>query len=134
MATRTDIYGVGLDYPFRWDETVGGAALAEGPRSVVASLIRLFDVAPGESFTNPEYGCALRLLVFENDDEVFRALAVNAVREAVSRWEPRVDDILEIQLERDDNTAPHLIFLRVFFSLIDDQQTYNFVYPFTAPE
>ena len=132
MADRNDVYGGGFSYPFQFDDE-GGVAYVSGAASVAASLTRLFDTAPGEEFMRPEYGCTLRNLIFEQDTEVFRALAITAVQEAVARWEPRIESILDIQLERDDELSPNTIQIRVFFRLIKDQVVYNFVAPFSIP-
>lgn len=130
---RKEIYGAGFEYPFSFSEETGGVASAIYERSVVASLIRLFDTAPGEEFMLPAYGCALKLMVFENDTEAFRAMAVTAIREAVARWEPRVDQILSIELEEDPDDDNRIL-IRIFLTLIKNQEVYNFVYPFQLPE
>lgn len=129
---RDSIYGSGFGYPFTFDDATGGAGVASGKESVVASLIRLFDTAPGEEFMLPEYGCALKNLVFEQDTDVLRALALTVIQEAVARWEPRVERVLDIQIEEDES-RPNALGIRVFFRLIKDQTQFNFVYPFAVP-
>lgn len=132
MVERDSIYGSGFAYPFMWDEQKGGAAEASGKDSVVASLVRLFDTAPGEEFMRPEYGCPLKLLVFEQDTEVFRALVTTVIREAVERWEPRVEEVTSVEIE--EGAEPNTIHLRVTFQLIKDAGLYNFVYPLSVPD
>lgn len=130
---RELIYGSGFGYPLQFDAGTGGVSQADGRASVVASLIRLFDTSPGEEFMRPEYGCALQSLVFEQDTEGFRALALTVVQDAVYLWEPRVSNILDLQIERDDLRTPNMLLIRIFLRLIQDQTTYNFVYPFSIP-
>lgn len=129
---RTSLYGAGFNYPFSFDSTTGGAQPATAVDSVRASLLRLFDTAPGEEFMNPAYGSPLKSLLFEQDTEVLRALAETVVRQAVSRWEPRVAEVLRVDLESDE-TNDHALTLRVYFRLIESQTIYNMVYPFVRP-
>lgn len=131
MADRNDLYGSGFQYPFRFSSATGGVERASAIESVRASLRRLFDTAPGEEFMMPEYGCAIKNLVFEQDTEVFRALCETVIREAVAQWEPRIAEIVDLQIARDDSGAnPNLLTITVFFRLIESQTVDNFVYPF----
>lgn len=125
------LLGEGFAYPGGVDEATGGVLSAAGVASVRASLFRLFETAPGEEFFLPEYGCQLKYLVFEEDTEVLRALAEVVVREAVRRWEPRVQDVISIVVEPVSDAAPHVLQLRVAFRLINSQSTENLVYPLT---
>lgn len=129
MADVSDLYGEGFDYPQDFDGN-GGLARAKAVESVKASLFRLFDTAPGEEWFLPEYGCALKHLVFEEDSEVFRALADKAIREAVYRWEPRVEEIISLRIQGTTDAQPHTVEISVDFKLIEDQTIYNLVYPF----
>lgn len=132
MADRSDVYGAGFEYPLNINEGTGGVSTVESERSVVSSLIRLFDTAPGEEFMLPEYGCSLKLLAFENDTEAFRAMVITSIREAVTAWEPRVDEILDIQIKQSPD-RPNQINIEIFMTLIQNQQVYNFVYPWNIP-
>jgi uncharacterized protein len=132
MHDRDGIYGSGFTYPFRWDEDSGGAGGVHGAESVAASLLRLFDTAPGEEFMRPDYGCGLKYLIFDQDTEVFKAVAITTIQQAVARWEPRVDEILDIEVETDEERTNEIL-VRVYFRLIKDQTVYNFVYPFSTP-
>lgn len=126
---RQDLYGSGFAYPFGFDSATGGVKQAEAVDSVRASLYRLFETAPGESFMEPAYGCALKSLVYEQDTLVLRALAQTAVRQAVARWEPRIAEVLQVDVDADPKDPNHLQ-LRVYFRLIESQTVENMVYPF----
>jgi phage baseplate assembly protein W len=39
----------------------------------------------------PEYGCNLFLLIFSPNDNTTAGLAIHYVRQAIDRWEPRVE-------------------------------------------
>ncbi|HUP20556.1 MAG TPA: GPW/gp25 family protein [Gemmatimonadota bacterium] len=69
----------------------GSLAMVEGDDSVRQALLLLLSTAPGERVMRPRYGCDLRRLAFSPIDDTAAGLAVHYVRQAVERWEPRVE-------------------------------------------
>lgn len=65
--------------------TVGDAA------AIRQSLLMLLTTRPGERVMRPAYGCNLRALAFEPNDDTTAGLAMHYVRQAIARWEPRVE-------------------------------------------
>ena len=55
----------------------------------------------------PQYGCNLHLLVFSPNDDTTAGLAIHYVREALSRWEPRVE-VLTLDAGRNDFSPEQL--------------------------
>lgn len=47
----------------------------------------------------PDYGCAIHGLTFSPNDDTTAALAIHFVRQALLRWEPRID-ILKVDAEQ----------------------------------
>ena len=68
--------------------------------AVRQSLLMLISTRPGERVMRPEYGCDLHRLVFSPNDDTTAGLAIHFVRQAVERWEPRVE-ILRVDANRD---------------------------------
>ena len=129
MATPS-ILGSGWQYPFAMNGDGGVQGVSEVD-SVRASLKRLFDTAPGTEFMLPEYGCPMSQMVFEADTEVTRAIATTLMRDSVLRWEPRVAEIVDVQVNP-DGEQEHVILFRIFFRLINSQKIENLVYPYTT--
>jgi phage baseplate assembly protein W len=73
----------------------GGVAMVAGDDSVRQALLLLLSTIPGERVMRPTYGSELHRLVFAPNDQTTAGLAILYVRQAVSRWEPRVD-ILDV--------------------------------------
>ena len=71
------------------------------------SLLMLISTRPGERVMRPEYGCDLHRLVFAPNDDTTAGLAIHFVRQAVERWEPRVE-ILRVDANRDPYEETHL--------------------------
>ena len=69
------------------------AALAtvEDDDAIRQALLLLVSTRPGERVMRPEYGCDLHKLLFAPNDDTTAGLAIHYVRQAVERWEPRVD-------------------------------------------
>lgn len=69
----------------------GRIAMADGSEAVRQRLLLLLSTIPGERVMRPDYGCDLHRLVFARNDPATAGLAIHYVRQAVERWEPRVD-------------------------------------------
>lgn len=69
----------------------GGLATVDDADAVRQSIILLLTTIPGERVMRPDYGCPLHRLMFAPADATTAGLAIHYVRQAVSRWEPRVE-------------------------------------------
>jgi uncharacterized protein len=69
----------------------GGVAMIEGDRVVRQAIMMLLSTTPGERVMRPDYGCPLNRLVFEPNDATTAGLAIHYVRQALIRWEPRIE-------------------------------------------
>jgi phage baseplate assembly protein W len=67
----------------------------------------LISTAPGERVMRPEYGCDLSRLVFSPNDDTTAGLAIHFVRQAVERWEPRVE-VVHVEAALDPEEATRL--------------------------
>ncbi len=65
--------------------------MIEGNASVRQAILLLMTTIPGERVMRPDYGCDLHRLVFSPNDATTHGLAIHYVRQALRRWEPRVD-------------------------------------------
>jgi hypothetical protein len=69
----------------------GGIEMVDGESSVRQSILLLMSTRPGERVMRPDYGCDLQQLAFSPNDDTTAGLAVHYVRQALARWEPRID-------------------------------------------
>lgn len=69
----------------------GGVAMVDEAVSVRQAILLLLGTRPGERVMRPDYGCDLFKLVFAPGDNTTAGLAIHYVREALARWEPRID-------------------------------------------
>jgi len=69
----------------------GGIEMVAEHASVRQAILLLLTTSPGERLMRPDYGCDLQRLVFSPNDATTHGLAIHYVRQALQRWEPRID-------------------------------------------
>ena len=89
----------------------GGIEMVEDNAAVRQAILALLSTRPGERVMRPEYGCNLHLLVFSPTDDTTAGLAIHYVRQALNRWEPRVE-ILTLDAGRNPS-APEQLDIRL---------------------
>lgn len=85
----------------------GRIELVEEEASVRQAILLLLSTVPGERVMRPGYGCALERLIFQPNDGTTAGLALHYVRQALDRWEPRID-VLRLDAERDEGDPTRL--------------------------
>jgi hypothetical protein len=96
--------------------------------SVRQAILLLLSTIPGERVMRPDYGCQLHRLVFSPNDETTAGLAIHYVRQALDRWEPRID-VLRLDAERNTEDPEQLIIsleYRVRATQQTDATTFSF--------
>jgi uncharacterized protein len=68
-----------------------GVEMVEGDAAVRQAVLLLLSTTPGERVMRPEYGCALQRLVFSPNDDTTAGLVIHYIRQAIARFEPRVE-------------------------------------------
>ena len=127
MADGADFIGRGILWPLRVDQS-GSIALGSGPEDINASIRMVIITAPGERVMRPQFGCRIWELLFEPINANTLGLMSEAVRDAVSQWEPRVD-LEDVNVEPDpENAARVTIDLRYRVKATNDRR--NLVFPF----
>lgn len=69
----------------------GGIEMVAEHASVRQAILLLLTTKPGERLMRPDFGCDLHRLVFAPNDATTQGLAIHYVRQALQRWEPRID-------------------------------------------
>ena len=57
-----------------------------GDEAIRGKIIQVLFTAPGERVHHPDFGCGLFNLVFEPNNEIFRAATEFTVGQALTRW------------------------------------------------
>ena len=80
----------------------------------------------------PEFGCGINDLVFEANTVALRAIVQRRVREALTRWEPRID-VTDVRVETAPDARNYLI-VRIDYRVRANNAFFNLVYPFFLNE
>jgi phage baseplate assembly protein W len=105
----------------------GGIDMVDEHESVRQSILLLLSHTRGERVMRPEYGCDLHKLVFAPNDDTTAGLAIHYTRQALERWEPRIDIIrLDAGSNADDPTRLDIMLeYRVRATQLNEQLTYS---------
>lgn len=85
----------------------GRVALVHGDAAIRQAILMLLETVPGERLMRPAYGSHLHRLLFSANDETTAGLAIHYVRQALQRWEPRID-IEDVDASADPDIASRL--------------------------
>lgn len=85
----------------------GGLDTISDRAGVRQALLLLLLTRPGERVLRPTYGCELHKLLFWPNDDTTAGLAIHYVRQAIERWEPRVDRV-RVDAQRNPETDSRL--------------------------
>jgi phage baseplate assembly protein W len=126
LTTRTDHVGRGWSFPL--ELTSGGSfRLVSGAAELDAAIRLILGTRPGERVLRPDFGCAMWAQTFAPLTDSTVGLVVQAVREAVERWEPRVD-LEQVHGEPDHEQACIAVTVEYRVRATNDHR--SLVYPF----
>lgn len=127
-----DFIGQGWTFPPRIGPR-GGIALTSGAEEIHDAIRMILSTEPGERVMRPDFGCAIWGLVFAPTDANTLGLMAHLVREAVERWEPRVE--LEAVVATPDPEDQALVQIEISYVVKSTNDRRNLVYPFfTIPK
>lgn len=121
-----DFIGAGWAFPLRTDAT-GKIALVSRDQEITESIGLILRTAPGERPMRPEFGCNVHDFVFAPMDARTIGRVGYEVREALRRWEPRID-VDDVDVMPDPDRACLMITIRYTIRSTNDAR--NLVFPF----
>jgi uncharacterized protein len=121
-----DFLGQGWAFPVR---TGGGQVLlAAGADDIHQAMLIILQTAPGERVMLPAFGCRINELLFAAGNATAVSLAQLYVRQALDRWEPRIQT-LQVAVTIDPQ-QPDCLQIAVDYLIRDRNQPANLVFPF----
>jgi phage baseplate assembly protein W len=123
----TEIIGSGLAFPLQVDRR-GGIALARDEQDIDQAIQLILGTAPGERPMRPEFGCGVHDFVFDSIDATTVGRMEDAIREALDRWEPRIQvQTVDFDLSNSDNGV---LAIDIGYTVRATNTERNLVYPF----
>jgi uncharacterized protein len=127
-----DFVGAGWAFPVGVDAR-GAIALARGTEELDQAIRLILMTYPGERPMRHEFGSRLRDYVFEGATWENAAAVGNEVREALRRWEPRVD-VIDVDVTPGGDEAG-MLYIDIHYLVKATNDSRNLVFPFyTIPE
>jgi phage baseplate assembly protein W len=126
-----DILGTGWKFPIRLNPR-GGMSYSSGEQDIQEAIWIVLSTAPGERQMRPQFGCGIHDFVFEPNSPATRTGIAHQVRDALIRWEPRID-ILDVRVESGSGEG-NLLLIRVDYRVRANNAFHNLVYPFYIQE
>jgi phage baseplate assembly protein W len=123
----SDMLGTGLGFPLGTDHR-GALGLARGEDDVEQAIGIVLGTAPGERPMRPEFGCAVHEIVFDTIDASAIGRMETAIRDALDRWEPRIE-VQRIDFGLEQSTHGRLE-ITIHYKIRATNTQRNLVYPF----
>ncbi len=121
------IIGRGWRFPPALDER-GTVALTSDGDEIEQAIQIILSTVPGQRVMRPDFGCRVHELVFASNDVRTGGLAGRYVREALGRWEPRIE--LQRVAAHPDPDDPDRLLISVEYRVKATYSSRSLVYPF----
>lgn len=120
--------GTGWGFPPVFDKTSKSVSLLSDEADIKSSIFLLISTRIGERVMRSEFGSDLKGMLFENLSTGNRALMEDLVREALTRYEPRI--IVNLVEAVQPEPGLGLININVDYNVRATNTRDNLVYPF----
>lgn len=127
MANDRDYLGKGLRFPVSVNLN-GGVSTSALEENVRQSIFIILGTAPGERLKRPDFGCRIHDLMFAPNNDMTAALAEVYCKEAIYKFEPRIDHVLVRALANSDQ--PNRLDVRIEYIIAGKNEKRNLVFPF----
>ena len=126
-----EFLGVGWKFPLQVNPG-GQIAQAKYEQRVEESIYLILSTAKGERIMLPDFGCGIHDMVFGINDPRTRSAVVQQVRQALTKYERRID-VLDVSADSSDD-QPNLLLIRINYRIRANNAIGNLVYPFYINE
>jgi phage baseplate assembly protein W len=106
----------------------GSIVASEGEEKIRESILIILGTSKGERVMRPEFGCGINDLVFEVNSTATTTLVAFHVKEALQKWEPRIE-VLNVFVSPDEVKREQLN-IEIDYEVILTNSKANLVYPF----
>ena len=124
---QNEFLGQGWRFPLGIDGN-GGISMSRGERDIESAISVILGTPKGERVMRPEFGSAIHEFVFAPNNATTAGLLAYHVREALVRWEPRIE-VGEVDVQPDPLESSQLN-IDINYSIKATNDDRNLVYPF----
>jgi phage baseplate assembly protein W len=121
-----DFLGSGWKFPVAVAN--GNIVASGGEEKIRESILIILGTSKGERVMRPEFGCGINDLVFEVNSTATTTLVAFHVKEALQKWEPRIE-VLNVFVAPDEEKR-HQLNIEIDYEVKLTNSKANLVYPF----
>jgi phage baseplate assembly protein W len=125
-----DLIGKGWKFPIKVNAK-GGLSYSDGPDRIRDAIWIVLATSHGERLMRMDFGAGANDYVFDSNSEVVRTQFAAAVREALVKWEPRVE-LVNVTVK--DGTEPSQVLVAIDYRIRTTNELFNLVYPLYVQE
>ena len=127
-----EFLGRGWKFPVAVNPATGRIAMSEFEEDIKESIRIIVSTAPGERVMRPEFGCGIHDLAFAPMSRITIGLFESRVREAINKFEARID-IVKLEISTRDADRGKLE-IDLTYRIRDTNAHFNLVFPFYLTE
>ncbi len=124
--------GRGWKFPVGVDPATGRIAMSEHEQDIREAIRIILATALGERVMRPDFGCGIHELVFSTISRATTGLFESRVREAIMKWEARVE-LVQFDISTRD-AANGKLEIQMTCRVRDTNNEFNLVFPFYLTE
>jgi uncharacterized protein len=126
-----EFLGVGWKFPVQVDST-GNIAMSAFEQDIREAIRIILSTSKGERAMRPDFGCGIHDFVFDSMSTTTIGLIEASVREALIRWEPRIE-LLSLRVTTEAAEVGQLL-VGIDYRVRATNNEFNLVYPFYLTE
>jgi len=132
MPNDQSFLGAGWRFPPAFTQGGAEVELVSGAEDIEQSLQILLSTRPGERVMQPDFGCDLNHVMFEEIDQGLLNRLNRLISDAILYHEPRITlDRLDVS---ESEQEPGLLLISLDYTIRSTNSRYNMVYPFYINE
>jgi phage baseplate assembly protein W len=124
--------GRGWSFPPSFDRLNNANQMSAGIADIEESIHIILGTTPGERIMQPEFGCRIKMMVFEQFSSNLITEINHIIGHALLNFEPRIRfhhaEVLE------EANLDGVIMMQIAYSVISTNTRHNIVYPFYLAE
>jgi len=124
--------GRGWKFPVGVDPQTGRISTSEYEQDIQESIRIILATAPGERLMRPDFGCGIHDLVFATISRATIGLFESRVREAIVKFEARIE-VISLDVSTRDADKGKLE-VRLTYLVRETNNEFNLVFPFYLTE
>lgn len=132
MKIANSFLGIGWKFPVILEPASGAFALSADEADIQEAIRIILFTAKGERVMRPDFGCGIHEFIYETMSVSTMGQMEASVKEALMRWEPRIDT-LSVEVKPDRGTVGKLT-IGIRYRVRSTNNEYNLVYPFYLRE